>query len=105
MSRGGLKEEQILAQKDEILRSANDIARNSVKLRLILQTIAHKENIKVSDAELQREIRMMSYTYGMKPGELEKRMKDSPELRSDMAVDVQIRKTLQYLLDNATISA
>jgi hypothetical protein len=48
---------------------------------------------------------MMSYTYGMKPGELEKRMKDSPELRSDMAVDVQIRKTLQYLLDNATISA
>jgi hypothetical protein len=32
-------------------------------------------------------------------------MKDSPELRSDMAVDVQIRKTLQYLLDNATISA
>ncbi len=105
MSRGGLKEEQILAQKDEILRSANDIARNSVKLRLILQTIAQKENIKVSDAELQREIRMMSYTYGMKPGELEKRMKDSPELRSDMAVDVQIRKTLQYLLDNATISA
>jgi trigger factor len=105
LGRQGMKEDQILQQKDELLQSANETALYSVKLRLILQQIAKLENIKVTDSELNMEVRMMSYSWGMKPADLEKRMKDNPELRNDIAVDVQIRKTLQLLLDQANISA
>ncbi len=104
MGRQGMGEQDILEKKEEILRSADESARHSVKLRLILQKIAKEENIRVSDSELLQEVRMMAYSWGMKSGDLEKRLKEEPNFKADLLGDVQVRKTLTFLMDEASFA-
>ncbi|MDF3129619.1 trigger factor [Kiritimatiellaeota bacterium B1221] len=102
MQRGGMTEEQLLEQKDQLLETAKTTAERQVKLRLILQQIAGEEEIQVSDSEFKREMTMMAYAYSMQPDELERRLKENNQL-DDLRGDVVCRKVLQLIQDEAEI--
>jgi trigger factor len=103
MQKGGMEEEQLMEQKDQILETAKQVAERQVKLRLILQEIAGKEEIAVSDADLKREMQMMAYAYSMQADELERRLKENNQL-DDLRGDIVCRKVLQLIQDEAVIA-
>lgn len=51
-ARQGMAEDDILKHQDEILNTASQQARQNVRLSFILEQIAQKENLEVSDAQL-----------------------------------------------------
>ncbi len=102
MQRGGMAEDQLMEQKDQLLETAKTTAERQVKLRLILQQIAGAEEIQVSDSEFKREMTMMAYAYSMQPDELERRLKENNQL-DDLRGDVVCRKVLQLIQDEAEI--
>lgn len=102
LQRSGLTEEQLMAQKDQLLADAKSRAERQVQLRLILQKIAQVEEMKVSDSEFKREMTMMAYAYSMKPEELERRLKENNQLE-DLRGDIVCRKVIQMILDEAVI--
>ncbi|MGA0367983.1 MAG: trigger factor [Kiritimatiellia bacterium] len=102
LQRSGLSEEQLLAQKDDLLANAKTSAERQVKLRLILQQIARQEELNVSDSEFKRELTMMAYAYSMQPDELERRLKENNQLE-DLRGDIICRKVIQLIQDEAVI--
>lgn len=98
----GKGESELMENKDQILETANTAAQRQVRLRLILQEIAAKEDISVSDAELEREMTMLAYAYSMQPDELKKRMTENNQVE-DLRGDVICRKVVQFIQDNAEI--
>lgn len=102
MSHRGMEESQILEQRDAIVDASKAGAANTVKLRHIFMKIAREEGISVSDADLKREMTMMAYAYGMKPGDLEKEL-GGAEAKEDFRGDVLVRRTLQHVFDLANI--
>ncbi|MEX2607186.1 MAG: trigger factor [Kiritimatiellia bacterium] len=103
MQKGGMQEEQLMEQKDQILETAKQVAERQVKLRLILQEIAGKEELKVSESEFKREIQMMAYAYSMQADELERRLKQNNQL-DDLRGDIVCRKVMQLIQDEAVIA-
>ncbi|WFB35623.1 trigger factor [Kiritimatiellota bacterium B12222] len=102
MQKGGLPEEQLLEQKDQILEDAKNKAERQVQLRLVLQQIAQEEELQVSESEFKRELSMMAYAYSMQPDELERRLKENNQL-DDLRGDIVCRKVIQLIQDEATI--
>ncbi len=103
LQRQGMSEDQMLEQKDELIASVEDSAKRGAKMRLIMEKIAGEENIRVAQAELKQEMMMMAYSMGMKPEDLEKQVQSNNGM-DEVAADIRIRKTMQMLLDEASIS-
>jgi trigger factor len=70
-----------------------------IKSSLVLEAVAKKENITVTDEELDEEIQKMADSYQMKVEELKDMMgdKESDSIRKDLAA----RAALKFLADNA----
>ena len=102
MQKSGIDEDKLMEQKDELLETAKNKAERQVQLRLILQSIAEKEEIQVSDSEFKREMSMMAYAYSMQPDELERRLKENNQL-DDLRGDIICRKVIQLIQDEAVI--
>ena len=102
LQRQGQAEDQLMENKDEILKTANTAAERQVRLRLILQAVADKEGIEVTDKELEREMTMLAYAYSMQPDELKKRMKENNQIE-DLRGDVICRKVVEFIKENAEI--
>jgi trigger factor len=102
MQRSGIAEDKLMEQKDELLETAKTKAERQVQLRLILQQIAEKEEIQVSDSEFKREMTMMAYAYSMQPDELERTLKENNQL-DDLRGDIVCRKVVQLIQDEAVI--
>lgn len=103
-SERGMSEDQITENKDKIYESATATAQESVKGRYVMLKIAAAENIEVSDKELDAEITTMGYMYQMGPDELRKRLTENNSM-DDLRHDIQIRKTLDLLMEKAEISS
>ena len=73
-------------------------AEKRVKLRLALQTIADKENIEVSDTDLDEEYSKMAESYKM---DIEKVKAAVPA--DSLAEDVKVQKALELVKDSANI--
>jgi len=98
MQRGGLDEEKLLEQKDQLVEGARARAERQVRLRLILLAIAREEDMQVSDADFKRELQMMAYAYSMQADELERRLKENNQL-DDLRGDILCRRVLQMIQD------
>jgi len=99
----GMSEDQFAENREEIMNQANEGAMTSTKLRYILTEIAAKENITTDEQELKQEMMYMAYSYGMQPGELEKRLEENGT-SEEFRTDVIVRKAMQFLVDAADIS-
>lgn len=72
----GVAKETIDEKKDEIYTAASRSAKDRVKVAFIIGRIAAKENVKVSNEEINQRIVYMAHSYNMPPEKLAKRLKD-----------------------------
>jgi len=102
-ARAGLDDEAIAKQQAEIIATAQVQGRNNVKTNFILQKIAEKEEITVSDQDLGQRLYAMAQE-AKKP--FKKYIK---ELQKNGQIDnvrnsVLIGKVIDFLVDNATVT-
>jgi trigger factor len=100
----GVSRETIEKQKEQIYSAAAHGARDRVKVAFILQRIAEKEDIKVSQEEIARRIQTLAAMYQMSA---EKFAKDLQKRNGLIEIYDQImnEKVLDFLQQNARIEA
>lgn len=98
----GMTQDQIGAQREDLIEEAKTKAEEQVRLRYILGAIAEAEGLEVADQEVAAEIARMAV----------QRQQDAAALRGELekegqidAVREQIRvgKTIEFLLENAKV--
>jgi len=98
----GVSRETIEQQKEQIYSAATRNAKERVKLQFLLQKIAEKEDIKVSQEEIARRVQALAVMYQIPP---EKFLKDLQKREGLIEVYDQImtEKVIQFLEQNAKI--
>ncbi len=98
----GVSKEVIEKQKEQIYSAASDSAKNRVKADFLLQKIAEKEDIKVSQEEVARRVTHLAGMYQIPP---DKFAKDLQKRNGIIEIYDQIanEKTLEFLQQNAKI--
>lgn len=91
---------QTREQFDEDLRSG---AEKSIKTQLVLDTIADRENIQVSEEELTERILYMAQRYGVSPEEYLRRTQEAGQLGALFA-DVRRGKAIAEVLGKAAVA-
>lgn len=77
-------------------------AEKLVKSSLVLEAIAKAENIEVSDEDFNAELEKMAAMYNMEADKLKSSLRENDI--EDIKGQVKIRKTIDLLVDNATIA-
>lgn len=103
MSMQGLSMEQYCqftgATYDKLFEQVRPQAEQRIKSRLVLEAIAAKENIEVTDADLEEELQAMADAYQM---ELSKVKEMLPEKSvEEIKKDIQVRKAAEFAVSNA----
>lgn len=98
----GISRDLIEQQKDEIYSAAANGAKDRVKAAFLMQKIAEKEGIKVSQEEVSRRVTQMAAMYQIP---VEKFVKDLQKRNGVMEIYDQLvnEKVVDYLQQNATI--
>lgn len=98
----GVAKELIEGQKDQIYNVAADTAKSRVKANFLLQKIAEKEDIKVSQEEVAQRIQNLAAMYQIPP---EQFVKDLQKRNGVIEIYDQLarEKTLEFLQTNAQI--
>lgn len=76
-------------------------AERQVKTRLILMGIVEAENIEVSEEELEEELKMLAMQYNTSADEIKGML--GAENLTFFKKDIQIKKAIQFIFDNANI--
>ncbi len=76
-------------------------AERQVKTRLLLTGIVEAENIEVSEEELEEELKMMSMQYNTSVDEIKTML--GAENLGFFKKDIQVKKAIQFIYDNAKI--
>lgn len=91
---------QYVGQTKEALRDIyRENASIQVKGRLVLEAIAKSQDIKVTDEEFNEEIDRIAETYSMEKEKIVQTLKE--EDKKNIEEDIKIRKTLDFVLENA----
>ncbi len=92
----GVSKETIDERKDQIYNAANRSARERLKVMFILNRIAEKEKIAISQEELSRQLVYIAVQRKVKPDKLVKQFQESGEL-SDLHQQMLNAKVLDFL--------
>ncbi len=101
-AQSGMSEEELSAQQAEIFATAGLQARTNLKTNFILQEIAHKEHIVVSDQELVQHLATIANQRKENPKKFIKQLqKDGriPGIRNSMLIG----KAIDFILEHATV--
>ena len=85
--------------REALLESYNDEAEKQLKIRLALEAIVRKENIVVSDEDMENEIKKVVEQTGMNRERLESLLNDQE--RKNMKKDVAVQKAADFVHENA----
>ena len=98
----GVQKDVIEKEKDAIYSAANANAKERVKLAFLVQKIAEKEEIKVSQEEVLRRIQTMASMYQIPP---DKFIKDLQKRNGIVEIYDQLssEKVLTFLENNAAV--
>ena len=70
-----------------------------IQSRLVLEAVAAAENIEVTEAELEEELKKMGEAYQMEPDKVEDMLgKDG---RKQVEEDIRVRKAAEFVVENA----
>lgn len=106
VSRGyeqGMTEDDINKNQDELIRSAEEHAKNNVKAMFLLDQIANKEGITVSDDEITHHVTLMAYRQGRPVRKVAREIRDR-NAYGELRHDIRITKTIAFLRENAVIT-
>ena len=102
----GLNLEQLLQMTgrglDELREERRADAERLVKSSLVLEAIAEKENVEANDADVDAELEKMAAMYNMEVEKIKSSLRETDI--EDIKGQIQIRKTLDLLVENATIA-
>ena len=102
----GLNLDQLLQMTgrglDELREERREDAQRLVKSSLVLEAIAEKENVKVSDGDIDAELEKMASMYNMEVENIKSSLRETDI--EDIKGQIKIRKTLDLLVENATIA-
>lgn len=102
----GLSLQQLLEMTgrsvDELKAERRADAEKLVKSSLVLEAIAKAENVEVSDEEFNAELEKMASMYNMEADKLRASLRDTDV--EDIKGQIKIRKTIDLLVNNATIA-
>jgi len=89
-------------EKKALQVEARDKAKQSIKNHLILNKIAEKENINISDKELEEEYKSLAKSNNVPLIKIKEYMSQEGR-KDDLKQNMLIRKTIDFLVDNAKI--
>ena len=102
----GLNLEQLLQMTgrglDELREERRADAERLVKSSLVLESIAEKENVEANDADVDAELEKMAAMYNMEVEKIKSSLRETDI--EDIKGQIKIRKTLDLLVENATIA-
>jgi trigger factor len=87
---------------DKIKEEARERARKSIKNHLILNKIAEKENLEISDKELEEEYKSLAKANNVPLTRIREYMKQD-DRKENLKQNMLLRKTVDFLVDNARI--
>jgi len=89
-------------EKKALHEEAREKAKQSIKNHLILNKIAEKENINISDKELEEEYKSLAKSNNVPLIKIKEYMSQEGK-KDDLQQNMLIRKTIDFLVDNAKI--
>jgi trigger factor len=89
-------------QVEEMKKRAKDQAEHNVKESLILSRIAEQEKLEVGDEEIEEEIKSMAKRNNVPLAQLIENINQEGQ-REDLRHSLRLRKTIDFLLDNAVV--
>lgn len=102
----GLNLQQLLQMTgrsiEELRNERKEDAAKLVKSSLVLEAIADAEKVEATDADVEAELEKMSSMYNMEVEKLKASLRETDV--EDIKGQVKIRKTIDLLLENATIA-
>lgn len=102
----GLNLEQLLQMTgrglDELREERRADAERLVKSSLVLEAIAEKENVEANDVDVDDELEKMAAMYNMEVEKIKSSLRETDI--EDIKGQIKIRKTLDLLVENATIA-
>ena len=102
----GLNLEQLLQMTgrglDELREERRADAERLVKSSLVLEAIAEKENVEANDSDVDAELEKMAAMYNMEVEKIKSSLRETDI--EDIKGQIKIRKTLDLLVENATIA-
>jgi trigger factor len=102
LSKQGLKEEELKTQDKGLQERLRPVARKQVKTMFIMDEIAHKEKIDVSQAELDEALEGIAKQYSQPKQKVEKYYNEN-DLISNLRADLRNGKILNLLIKEAKI--
>lgn len=92
---------QLSGQDEAALRAQmQEDAEMRVRVSLVLEAIANAENIDVSEDDVQEELKTMSEQFGMEPEQIKSVLGGTEMLEND----IRFKKTIEFLVDNASVN-
>ena len=98
----GMDEEELTSRQDELFKAASLKAANQLKTHFILQEIADKEEIEVSDQDLTMHLVELAQSQNEDPKTFIKKLQKEDRIPS-ISNSLRISKTIDLLLEHATI--
>ena len=87
---------------EELREERKEDAKKLVKSSLVLEAITKAEGIEATEEEFKAELEKMAYAYNMEVEKIEASLRDAD--KEDIKGQIKIRKTIDLLVDNATIA-
>lgn len=98
----GVPQDQINDGMEDLMKQAQDIAVDRVKLRFITTAIAKEQGIEVAPAEVQEEITTMAVAQRADAAKMRADIEERGEL-GNIEAQIIFRKALEYILENAKV--
>ncbi|MEM7697069.1 MAG: trigger factor [Verrucomicrobiota bacterium] len=99
----GMSEEQLEESQEDLVKSAENQAKNNVKTLFILNQIAAAEGLKASDDELSRRVSMMAMQQGRPVKKLARELRENNGF-DDIRQDIVVSKTIEFLRESAVVT-
>ena len=96
----GLTREDLEKNREAIIENATGSAKRQLSLRYILGSIAEKEGIQLTDAEVAQKIETLSVDFRMKPEQLRAQIEKNGRMEL-LRSQIRDEKTMLFLLDEA----
>lgn len=84
---------------EDYKKDCEEPAKESVKMRLVLEAVGKDAKIEVTDKEIDEKIKELATAYGRKEEEL----KENEELKKNLEASVKSEKSIDYIIENAKV--
>ncbi len=102
MESQGMPPGEVEARAEEMRNMGEDQAQRQLKLYFILEAIAEKEHIYVTEDEVAQRIQLMAQVYNTPPARLEHELEEGGQL-SSLRSEMRDGKTIDFLLEKANV--